>query len=74
MEMCDGNRCCAELITEDKSRAIETKRGGLYGSGLLIYNPPWTLKATLEETLPFLAERLGAVSGSWNLHWETAEN
>jgi 23S rRNA (adenine2030-N6)-methyltransferase len=72
MEMYDGNRCYAELITEDKSRAIETKRGGLYGSGLVIYNPPWTLKAALEETLPFLAEQLGVEFGSWNLHWEAA--
>lgn len=54
------NRYCAELITGDKRHAIGTKRGGLYGSGLVVYNPPWTLKAALEETLPFLADCVGA--------------
>ncbi|MDR0557289.1 MAG: 23S rRNA (adenine(2030)-N(6))-methyltransferase RlmJ [Treponema sp.] len=59
MAMYNGNRCCAELITGDKRHAIGTKRGGLYGSGLVVYNPPWTLKAALEETLPFLADCIG---------------
>jgi 23S rRNA (adenine2030-N6)-methyltransferase len=31
---------------------------GLYGSGLFIVNPPWTLFAQLEELLPWLQERL----------------
>jgi 23S rRNA (adenine2030-N6)-methyltransferase len=31
----------------------------MYGSGLYILNPPWTLKPALEETLPFLAGVLG---------------
>ncbi len=53
-----GRCCVAELVTEDKTKLSDTKRGGLYGSGLLIYNPPWTLKPALEEALPFLAARL----------------
>jgi 23S rRNA (adenine2030-N6)-methyltransferase len=71
MDTYGGNRCYAELVTEDKSRAAETKRGGLYGSGLVVYNPPWTLKAALEETLPFLARRLGAEGtfGAWRHEW-----
>ena len=32
---------------------------GMYGSGLYILNPPWTLRAALEETLPFLVSVLG---------------
>ncbi|MDR1072273.1 MAG: 23S rRNA (adenine(2030)-N(6))-methyltransferase RlmJ [Treponema sp.] len=59
MAMYNGNRCFAEIITGDKWHAIGTKRGGLYGSGLVVYNPPWTLKAALEETLPFLVDCIG---------------
>ena len=31
---------------------------GMYGSGLFIVNPPWTLPATLQEVMPYLAEKL----------------
>jgi 23S rRNA A2030 N6-methylase RlmJ len=31
----------------------------MYGSGLVVYNPPWTLRPALEEALPFLASVLG---------------
>ena len=31
---------------------------GLYGSGLFIVNPPWTLQAMLAQTLPWLARAL----------------
>lgn len=31
---------------------------GLYGSGLFIVNPPWTLAATLAATLPWLTQAL----------------
>jgi 23S rRNA (adenine2030-N6)-methyltransferase len=31
---------------------------GLYGSGLFVINPPWTLPALLQELLPWLARRL----------------
>ncbi len=33
---------------------------GMYGSGMFIVNPPWTLRQTLNECLPYLAEALGA--------------
>jgi 23S rRNA (adenine2030-N6)-methyltransferase len=32
---------------------------GLYGSGMFIFNPPWTLPRALAEILPFLVEALG---------------
>jgi len=32
---------------------------GLYGSGMFILNPPYTLAATMKETLPYLVEKLG---------------
>jgi 23S rRNA (adenine2030-N6)-methyltransferase len=31
---------------------------GLYGSGVFVINPPWTLPAVLQEVLPWLARRL----------------
>jgi len=32
---------------------------GLHGSGMFLVNPPWTLKAALQESLPWLARELG---------------
>ncbi|MGV2293619.1 23S rRNA (adenine(2030)-N(6))-methyltransferase RlmJ [Trinickia sp. YCB016] len=32
---------------------------GLYGSGMFILNPPYTLAATMKETLPYLVDKLG---------------
>ncbi|MCB5206833.1 23S rRNA (adenine(2030)-N(6))-methyltransferase RlmJ [Methylovorus mays] len=37
---------------------------GMHGSGLFIVNPPWTLPATLQETLPWLTESLGQDNGA----------
>jgi 23S rRNA (adenine2030-N6)-methyltransferase len=34
-------------------------RGGMQASGLILVNPPWTLKAQLQTLLPFLAGTLG---------------
>lgn len=44
---------------------------GMTGSGLFIINPPWTLPATLEETMPWLAQTLGdSGHGSYTLDWQ----
>jgi 23S rRNA (adenine2030-N6)-methyltransferase len=32
---------------------------GLRSSGMLIINPPWTLQATLKDTMPYLVDALG---------------
>lgn len=32
---------------------------GLHGSGVFVINPPWTLTATMKETLPWLVRSLG---------------
>lgn len=36
---------------------------GMYGSGMFVINPPWTLADTLHETLPWLVEILGQDGG-----------
>ncbi|HJW23817.1 MAG TPA: 23S rRNA (adenine(2030)-N(6))-methyltransferase RlmJ [Rhodocyclaceae bacterium] len=36
---------------------------GMYGSGMFVINPPWTLADTLQEVLPWLVEVLGQEGG-----------
>jgi 23S rRNA (adenine2030-N6)-methyltransferase len=45
---------------------------GLYSSGMFIINPPWTLKAALEQAMPWLADVLGEGTGSFVLQSGTA--
>ncbi|MCP5326285.1 MAG: 23S rRNA (adenine(2030)-N(6))-methyltransferase RlmJ [Oceanospirillaceae bacterium] len=40
---------------------------GMYGSGMFMLNPPWTLKAELEKHLPELSRLLGGEAGSYNI-------
>ncbi len=42
----------------------KSEEAGMYGSGLMILNPPWTLKSQLEKGLPFLVETLGKTQGA----------
>jgi 23S rRNA A2030 N6-methylase RlmJ len=35
--------------------------------GLVIYNPPWTLKAALEESLPVLGTLIGSGKEAWKI-------
>lgn len=44
-------------------RAANSGRG-MYGSGMFVINPPWTLKEQLESALPYLQKRLGTYGGS----------
>lgn len=37
---------------------------GLHSSGMFIVNPPWTLKATLQQVMPWLVTALGRDSGA----------
>jgi 23S rRNA (adenine2030-N6)-methyltransferase len=61
-----GNRCRVEL-----RHGYERQRG-LCGSGLIIYNPPWTLKAALEEGMDMLAELFTPNRSMWELEWNAA--
>ncbi|MDR2785710.1 MAG: 23S rRNA (adenine(2030)-N(6))-methyltransferase RlmJ [Treponema sp.] len=59
-----GNRCLVEL------RTGPVPERGMYGSGLVIFNPPWTLKGALEESMDGLAALLSGGRGDWGLKWE----
>ncbi len=37
---------------------------GMYGSGMLIINPPWPLADTLQQSEPWLAECLAQDAGA----------
>ena len=65
----DGKRCRAELRLETCAGGTVNSPRGMYGCGLVVYNPPWTLKPALEETLPYLAKVLGCEEGSWRLEY-----
>lgn len=47
--------------------ASRTKQRGLYGSGLFIINPPWTLQRALDNTLPWLTAALQQDQGAYFL-------
>ena len=64
-----GNRCCAQIRIREK----DTEEYGMYGSGMIILNPPWILKQALEESLPFLAQAVGKRGSSWTLQWDNLE-
>jgi 23S rRNA (adenine2030-N6)-methyltransferase len=59
--------CRVELHTPEPPNSPR----GMYGSGLFVYNPPWTLREALEETLPALAARMGTGETGWKLRWES---
>ncbi|MDR1618695.1 MAG: 23S rRNA (adenine(2030)-N(6))-methyltransferase RlmJ [Treponema sp.] len=44
---------------------------GMFGSGLVICNPPWTLGPALKEALPFLAEGPEGGERGWKIWTET---
>lgn len=46
------------------TRAPSPDGFGMFGSGLFVVNPPWTLPATLKSVLPWLVERLGSDAGA----------
>lgn len=46
-------------VKSGKVQALDDKRPGLPASGIFVFNPPFTLKAALQTTLPQLVELLG---------------
>ncbi len=39
--------------------SADTAEKGMTSSGMIVINPPWTLQADMQETLPYLATQLG---------------
>ncbi|MBQ0165872.1 MAG: 23S rRNA (adenine(2030)-N(6))-methyltransferase RlmJ [Treponema sp.] len=63
---------CAELLVDSPER-----EAGLYGSGMMVINPPWHLDEQLKEMLPYLSrvltesgEAAGPGKGSWSVELE----
>lgn len=52
----------AELTVEEPSGEF-----GMYGSGVFVVNPPWTLAAQLEQLLPLLRDTLGSKGAKTHL-------
>lgn len=46
---------------------------GMYGSGMLLINPPWQLDATLEQVSPWLQATLQQGEGQWRVEWLVPE-
>ncbi len=47
--------------------------GALYGSGMIVVNPPFVLEDELKAVLPALAKVLGEGRGGWKLEWIRGE-
>jgi 23S rRNA (adenine2030-N6)-methyltransferase len=62
--LCETVRCRIEL------RFSPNHGGGMYGCGLVLFNPPWTLKPALEAGLPVLSAILGESKDGWELQWD----
>jgi 23S rRNA (adenine2030-N6)-methyltransferase len=41
------------------AQSADSNEHGMMASGLIVINPPWTLKAQMQEALPYLAKHLG---------------
>lgn len=62
------NILCSEL--EVTATAGER---GMYGSGMLVINPPWQLDTTLERVSPWLQATLQQGEGHWRVEWLVPE-
>ncbi|WP_115718732.1 23S rRNA (adenine(2030)-N(6))-methyltransferase RlmJ [Gallaecimonas mangrovi] len=57
----------------EQSLRPDTDQHGMTGAGLLVINPPWTLKAAMDETLPWLDKVLAAGAGQYQCQWLVGE-
>ncbi|WP_417356722.1 23S rRNA (adenine(2030)-N(6))-methyltransferase RlmJ [Gallaecimonas pentaromativorans] len=51
----------------------DTDQHGMTSAGLLVINPPWTLKAAMDETLPWLDKVLAKGAGQYRCEWLVEE-
>lgn len=45
------------------SVSLDSEEKGMTGSGMIVINPPWTLKQEMSEVLPYLLQQLAPQSG-----------
>ncbi len=55
------------LVKVEFCQQSDSNEYGMTGTGLFIVNPPWQLKAQLEEILPYMKEKLGNNNSSFTL-------
>jgi 23S rRNA (adenine2030-N6)-methyltransferase len=67
LELYRGNRWGIEFYTASSGKRRDNSPRGFYGSGLVIYNPPWPLDGALRESLPFLGKTMGIGPEGWRL-------
>ncbi|GAA0698716.1 23S rRNA (adenine(2030)-N(6))-methyltransferase RlmJ [Marinobacterium maritimum] len=62
------------LCSELEVASADGERG-MFGSGMLVINPPWQLDQTLADVSPWLVEQLqvAAGSGRWRVDWLVPE-
>ena len=41
------------------AQQVDSQEYGMTANGMIVINPPWTLKAEMEQALPYLAKQLG---------------
>ncbi|SEG87292.1 23S rRNA (adenine(2030)-N(6))-methyltransferase RlmJ [Marinobacterium lutimaris] len=56
-------------VLRSELRVAHEDCGRMYGSGMLIVNPPWQLDKTLETAMPELAKALGLTADAVLLEW-----
>lgn len=76
----DASETMVEKLKKTEAKSIldvrfwvngKDEEKGMYGSGLTIINPPWTLKAQLEDGLPYLVKNLGkSHKAGFSIHFE----
>ena len=60
------------LVSELLVRKADAPQG-MFGSGLLVINPPWKLDTGLEALMPRWVDALAPQSGSWKVEWRVPE-
>jgi len=58
-----------ELTVSEPDSSPESGGFGLYGSGMIIVQPPWGLSEEAQAALPWLAETLSPGCGQFTLQW-----
>lgn len=58
-----------KLKALDLQLTVRHRSPGMYGSGMFIINPPWTLKEQMQAILPLLQKQLGNEQASFHVHF-----